>query len=204
MSKRVLRYFGGLIKRQENWLNRMAAKGYRLVETGRLFYKFEQCSPNSYEYRVEFVGHKLHSEAQKYREFLHELGYRTFWKNINLNFALFKMKWRPWAQGTGQLATSSGGLNRELLIVEKRQDGKPFSLHTDPSEIIALYKTMRKAWLWSAVPGLMLLVMILTGYIKFSWLAITGATVLVLWGLVPFAYYSLELSRYKRQERLYE
>ena len=48
MSKKYYRFFGGLLKAQENWLNKMSEKGYRLIRTGRMLYEFEECKPNQY------------------------------------------------------------------------------------------------------------------------------------------------------------
>ena len=42
MSKTCYRFFGGLLTAQENWLNKMSERGYRLVQTGKLLYKFEE------------------------------------------------------------------------------------------------------------------------------------------------------------------
>lgn len=33
MSKKYYRFFGGLLTAQASWLNKMSAKGYRLVRT---------------------------------------------------------------------------------------------------------------------------------------------------------------------------
>ena len=47
-------------------------------------------------------------------------------KNINLNYSVGKVRWRPWAEIGGRIATNTTTFNRELLIVEKENDGKPF------------------------------------------------------------------------------
>jgi hypothetical protein len=149
MSRTVFRYFFDFLDGQENWLNNMAEKGYRLKKCGRITYTFDECQPNEYEYAVEFVGDKAYSKAKDYRRYLESMGFRTFIKNINLNFSYGKIRWRPYAKGMGQLATSSGGFNKELLILEKKKDGKPFDLHTDVSDKLNTYKTVRRACVWS-------------------------------------------------------
>ena len=58
------------------------------------------------------------------------MGYSVFYKNINLNYSVGKVRWRPWAEIGGRIATNTTTFNRELLIVEKENDGKPFELHT--------------------------------------------------------------------------
>lgn len=125
MSKIVFRYFFDFMDGQKNWLNRMAAQGYRLKKCGKILYTFDACTPDEYEYAVEYVGDKNYFEAKKYREFLEHMNFRTFTKNININFSYGKIKWRPYAKGLGQINTSPGGFNKELLILEKRKDGTP-------------------------------------------------------------------------------
>lgn len=137
---RVFRYFGGFLEAQEKWLNKMAEKGYRLVRTTSLMYEFDLCAPSQYEYQIEFMAGKDQSHVQDYRRFLEEMGYRTFTKNINLNFSIGKARWRPWAKGAAQIATNPGNYNQELLIVERERDGKLTSLHTgQDAEAVAAY-----------------------------------------------------------------
>lgn len=137
------RYFGGFLTSQEKWLNKMAQKGYRLVKVGKLLYEFENCSPAQYQYAVEFVADKSKKESQGYKEFLEGCGYKVFYKNINLNYSLGKVRFRPWAEGSGKIATT---FNKELLIVEKENDGKPFQLHTTVNDKIGYLKKWRNIW----------------------------------------------------------
>jgi len=137
---RVFRYFGGFLEAQEKWLNKMAEQGYRLARTTSLMYEFDLCAPSQYEYQIEFIADKDQSYVRDYRSFLEEMGYRTFTKNINLNFSIGKLRWRPWAKGTAQIATNPGSYNQELLIVERERDGKLTSLHTgQDAEAVAVY-----------------------------------------------------------------
>ena len=159
MTKTVYRYFFDFVEGQEKWLNHMAAKGYRLVRCGKVRYDFERCRPGEYEYAVDFVGDKPWTKINDYKSFLESLGYRTFSKNANWNLNLVKARWRPWAKGMGQLATSPGGFNKELLIVEKQRDGKPFHLHTDTGDLLNSYRTLRNAYLWGTFPLLVLVVL---------------------------------------------
>ena len=66
MTKNYYRYFGGLLQKQENWLNRMANEGYRLTAIGKLLYEFEECESSSVEYRVEYIASKSKREAEAY------------------------------------------------------------------------------------------------------------------------------------------
>ena len=87
MSKKCYRFFGGLLNAQAKWLNKMSEKGYRLVRTGRVLYEFEECSPAEVTYCVEFIGEKSKENATDYADFLEDMGYKVFFKNINLNYS---------------------------------------------------------------------------------------------------------------------
>ena len=151
MNKTVFRYFFDFLDGQKKWLNDMAKHGYRLKKCGRITYTFEACKPNEYEYTIEFVGDKSYTKARDYRGYLEGMGFRTFTKNINLNFTYGKIKWRPYAKGMGQIATSPGGFNKELLILEKKRDGNPFELHTDVRDKLDTYKTVIWAYVWAVL-----------------------------------------------------
>ena len=122
MSKKCYRFFGGLLNTQEKWLNKMSEKGYRLVRTGKLLYEFEKCKPDEVTYCVEFIGEKSKESSIDYANFLEDMGYKVFFKNINLNYSVGKVRWRPWAERGGRIATNTTTFNREILIVEKAND----------------------------------------------------------------------------------
>lgn len=147
MRKKCYRFFGGLLIAQANWLNKMSEKGYRLVQTGKMLYEFEECKPNQVKYCVEFIGHKTKDDAKDYYDFLEDMGYKVFYKNINLNYSIGKIRWRPWAEKGGRIATNNSTFNRELLIVEKKNDGKPFELHTSFEDKENYYRNLRNPWL---------------------------------------------------------
>ena len=122
MSKKCYRFFGGLLNTQEKWLNKMSEKGYRLVRTGKLLYEFEKCKPDEVTYCVEFIGEKSKESSIDYANFLEDMGYKVFFKNINLNYSVGKVRWRPWAERGGRIATNTTTFNREILIVEKANE----------------------------------------------------------------------------------
>ena len=122
MSKKYYRFFWGFLKKQEKWLNKMADKGCRLVCTGRAWYEFEDCEPGKY---------------------------RVLFKNLNLDYSVVKAVFRPWAKKDGKIATTGGTYNKELLLVEKENDGKAFELHTTEEDIQEYQKTVRKPWIFS-------------------------------------------------------
>lgn len=146
-EKKCYRFFGGLLIAQANWLNKMSEKGYRLVQTGKMLYEFEECKPNQVKYYVEFIGHKTKDDAKGYYDFLEGMDYKVFYKNINLNYSIGKIRWRPWAEKGGRIATNNSTFNRELLIVEKKNDGKPFELHTSFEDKENYYRNLRNPWL---------------------------------------------------------
>lgn len=145
--KKYYRFYGGFLDTQENWLNQMAQKGYRLIKTGKISFVFEECQPGEYQYAVEFVAQESYKSEKEYRRFLEELGYKIFYKNANLNLSVGKVKWRPYGRGMGQISTNPGSYNKELFIIEKKNDGKPFELHTTNLDKANYYKPLRNAWL---------------------------------------------------------
>lgn len=163
MRKKVVRYFFGFIESQQKWLNTMAQKGYRLISTGKLVYEFEVCKPSEFQYYVDFVADKSDFKLNKYKVFLKEMGYKVFSKNINLNWSFGKVTYRPYGEGMGKLATSPGTYNKEILIVEKINDGKPFELHTTMDDKLKYYKKQRNACLTLLLLGAILFV---TGWYK--------------------------------------
>lgn len=151
MNKKCYRFFGTFFGAQTRWLNRMAADGWRLVRTGKVLYEFESCEPDEYRYCVEFVAEMSKVNSEKYKAFLEDLGYTVFYKNANLNYSVGKVRWRPWAENGARLATNAATFNRELLIVEKKNDGKPFELHTTNEDRLRYAKKLRGLWMSFAV-----------------------------------------------------
>lgn len=183
-------FFGSFLSAQEKWLNKMASKGYRLVRTEKLMYEFEECQPNEFQYHVEFIGEKSKEHAEEYKRFLEdEMGYRVMYKNINLNYSVGKVRYRPWAEKGGRIATNSTTFNRELLIVEKENDEKPFELHTSYDDMISYYKILQKPWLFMAI------VFGILGIAMRS--ALFGAFAVI--SLMPLIFYQISLSKLKRE-----
>lgn len=194
MSKKCGRYFGGLLSSQARWLDKMSDRGWRLVRAERLIYEFEPCRPGQVRYCVEYIGNRSHADAEEYRCFLEDLGYRTFYKNVNLNWNIGKVVARPWADRGGRLAADATTLNRELLIVEKENDGKQFQLHTTFEDKIRYYKAMRR-------PGLFLLAMsVALGAVLRTWVAGIFAVL----ALIQIVACQIELARLEKQGKLQE
>lgn len=194
MNKKFYRFFGGLLTAQENWLNKMSEKGYRLIRTGKLLYEFEECKPGQFQYCVEFIGQKSKENAQNYHDFLEEMGYSVFYKNINLNYSVGKVRWRPWAEKGGRIATNATTFNRELLIVEKENDGKPFELHTSYEDKESYYSDLRNPWL--------LLLLMFAVFTVVNQSVILG--ILALISLIPVIVYQSQIMKNRREAKTKE
>lgn len=194
MNKKIYRFFGGLLTAQENWLNKMSEKGYRLIRTGKLLYEFEECKPGQFQYCVEFIGQKSKANAQNYHDFLEEMGYSVFYKNINLNYSVGKVRWRPWAEKGGRIATNATTFNRELLIIEKENDGKPFELHTSYEDKESYYSNLRNPWL--------LLLLMFAVFTVVNQSVILG--ILALISLIPVIVYQSQIMKNRREAKTKE
>lgn len=194
MRKKYYRFFGGLLDRQVKWLNEMADQGFRLVKTGKLLYEFETCEPGQYRYAIEFVAPKSPEAVRDYHDFLEDLGYTVFYKNMNLNYSIGKLRWRPWADQGGRLATNSSTFNKELLIVEKVNDGKPFELHSSNEDKVSYYQNLCKPYINFCS------VFIIVAVILRSWLFVGFALLAVL----PILLYQLQIRKLKREADIKE
>ena len=177
MSKKYYRFFGGLLQKQEEWLNKMAEQGYRLIRVDKMMYEFEECNPDRAEYRVEYIGSKSQNDSQEYFQFLEDMGYRVFFKNINLNYSIGKVRYRPWAEKGGRIATN------------KEKDGKPFELHTSFEDKIQYYESLRKPYAMYFV--VFLLIGVLTKIPLFSLLGLIP--------LVPVLIYHHQVRALKKE-----
>lgn len=188
------RFFGGCLQMQADWLNRMAAQGWRLVRTGKLIYEFEPCTPGAVQYCVEYVADQSRGETVRYKAFLEDLGYRVFEKNINLQWSVMKVQYRPWAKPGARIVTDATTLDRELLIVEKENDGRPFQLYTSLEDRVAYCRRLRTPWLWVAV------CLAAAAAVLRSW----GCGVIALLCLAAALRFSVELWQMKKQGLLEE
>lgn len=143
MKKLCIHFFCDLLNAQECWLNKMASIGYRLVNTGIFTYEFIPCDANRYKYCVEFISHRSAIDVKNYVHFLNDLGYNTFYKNINLSYYIFKFKWRPWIWNNNQFAIGRRNLGKEILIIEKENDGTPLEMYSTLTDKQNYYKALR-------------------------------------------------------------
>ncbi len=196
------KYFFSFIGAQEKWLNHMASRGYRLIDTTKLKYKFEVCNNNQYEYCLEFVGNKSIKEINEYKLFLEQMGYNVFTKNINLNYSIGKIRWRPYGSGLGQIATSPGNFNKEILIIEKKRDGKPFNIYSNYEDLINYYKPFRNICLSFLIINLLILTFIcIHSYNVFVIILLLFITIFL---VIQLCRYTLKISKYKKLNKINE
>ncbi|AUN21948.1 hypothetical protein RSJ21_11320 [Clostridium botulinum] len=198
MRVKKFRYFLDTVIGQEKWLNKIASKGYRLIGVSNLTYFFESCNPNEFKYHVELISDKSYKESKDYKLFIEEFGYKTFYKNLNLNYSLLKFRFRPWAKGAGKFATNPGLYNKELLILEKKNDDKPFNLHTDLQDTINYYTRIRNMYLCPIILFPISLFQRSNSNSKYFVL------ILIFIFFVPFIEYSKIVYKYKKSKKLYE
>ena len=156
---------------------------------------------------MDFVADKSYAKSKDYKAFLESMGYRTFYKNVNVGIFL-TAKWRPWGEGLGQIATAPGSYQKELIIVEKKKDGKPFELHTDLTDLLTLYRKIRTAYFWYAggMFALSLMLWIYTVWMKSVYMAL-GAMLCgalgLLW-LIPGLKTSKKVRKLKEEAKTHE
>ena len=130
------RYFGPMLRAQAKWLNKMARRGWRLADTGKLDYSFVPCEPGEYQYAVDYVGNFSRGHGEDYAQFLAGCGYRTWFKNVNLQWSRGKLRWNPAGEPGARISLRAHDLDRELIIVERRGRAGEFRLYT----------TVRTSW----------------------------------------------------------
>lgn len=152
MKKRVFKIFINALENQENWLNSMSSEGWRLVQVKQCVYTFEACKPGEFIYKIQFVADQSMQQLTQYKDYLGDLGIRHFSQSLNIGkFAIGNKRWRPYGKGATSFASLPGNINSELLIMEKRNDGDPFSIFTERGEVIKYYSKMRNAFSIAAV-----------------------------------------------------
>ena len=114
---------------------------------------------------------------------------------IDLHDALQQnQRYRPWAEKGAQISTNATTFNREILIVEKERDNKPFNLHTSYEDQIAYYGSLRNPWLFVFLSTL-LLAIINTSYICGS---------LTILSLLPVIMYQAQIYNQKKELKIKE
>ena len=145
------KFFGSMLMAQAKWLNRMSLRGWRLVDTGKLSYTFEPCEPGEYQYAVDFVGNMSRAHGEDYADFLAGFGYRTWFKNVNLQWSRGKVRWNPAGEPGARIISDRTTLDRELIIVERRAEPGEFRLYTSVEDELDVLRGMRRKHLYAAL-----------------------------------------------------
>ncbi len=189
MRKSVKKFFWLFFTSQEQWLNKMSDEGWRLVGTTISEYEFEECEKGKYRYKVAYIAQRSKESAEEYVKALEACGYRVFFKNANLDYSTGKAEYRPWAEEGGRVATEKTTLHKELLVIEKENDGSEFELCVTFEQRYESYNRLR---LWGIIGLILALV-----------LAIVGKS--IAWGIVAFlplvwtALFHAEIGKLKRE-----
>ncbi|SHH04283.1 Protein of unknown function [Anaerosphaera aminiphila DSM 21120] len=133
------------IESREGWLNKVAKNGYKLKYVyGGLIYEFEKAD-NAVKYAVQYIGNMNNVKRVNYENFLSEMNYSVWSVPLNLgSLSIGRFKWRPYATVGGQITTSSGMINREILIIEKISSEENFKLFTSVESNLSDLKFRRR------------------------------------------------------------
>ena len=187
--KYVKKFFWLFFTSQEQWLDKMSEEGWRLTGTTISGYGFEECEKGKYRYKVAYIANRSKESAEEYVEALESCGYRVFYKNANLNYSTGKVEVRPWAEEGGRVATEKTTLHRELLIIEKENDGAAFELCATFEQRYGSYNRLR---LWGIIGLVIALVLAIAGK-SITWV------ILALLPLVWTMLFHLEIGKLKKE-----
>jgi hypothetical protein len=126
MSKFIFKYFFDFMGSQKRWLNQLSHEGYHLVKVSSFGYTFEECERDAYSYEIIYRGFQRREFSEPYMDQLLDSGYNVFIKGLNRNLSSEILKDK---QNKGRLYNpkfSPRNGFKEVLIIEKRNDGKPF------------------------------------------------------------------------------
>lgn len=140
---------------------------------------------------------------KEYQIFLEDIGYKVFFKNANLNCSILKVRLRPYGSGTGKISTKPGSYNKEIFILEKKNDGRAFELHTTNTDKAEYSKPIRNAWLYLSI---FFMAFSIWDFINMG--ASSGKVILfsVLGALsmIPVVFYQRQINHYMKDARLEE
>lgn len=138
------------VEGRENWLNRMAQRGYRLsrITSLGLVYEFEKTDVE-YEYKVQYIGYMANDERIEYEGFLKDLDYGFWIAALNTAQVSFgRAKYRPFARRGGKIATSPGMINKELIIIERKASDSEFKVFSDVQSSLEDLRFRRRSYIY--------------------------------------------------------
>lgn len=136
--KKCIKIFFDPIEGRERYLNEMALKGLQLEESTSFVHKFSKSNCPNIHYSVQYIGYMNNKERLEYIDFLQSLNLKVFFAPLNLGkFAIKNVRYRPYNNARASIATTSGMINREILIIESKGNNEvpvftdDFSRHED-------------------------------------------------------------------------
>ena len=143
MSKFIFKYFFNFLGPQKKWLNEMAEKGYRLVEVSTFGYRFERCLKSEYIYEVIYRGYRRKEISIPYINRLLDSGYNVFIKGLNRTMSSEKLKLKHSLGEVYNPKFSPRDGYKDVLIIEKKNDGKTFEWISPKDNNLRVLKYMR-------------------------------------------------------------
>lgn len=123
--KKCIKFFFNPIEDRELYLNDMASKGFQLEESGAIVQKFSKSKNPNIHYTVQYIGNMNNKERQEYMDFIQSLNLKVFFAPFNVGkLAIGNIKYRPYNKGRSSFATTSGMINREIMIIESNGNEK--------------------------------------------------------------------------------
>lgn len=156
MGKFIFKYFFNFLGPQKKWLNEMAGKGWRLVEVSTFGYRFERCLKSEYIYEVVYSGYRRKEISIPYLNRLLDSGYNVFIKGLNRTMSSEKLKLKHSLGKVYNPKFSPRDGYKDVLIIEKKNDGKSFEVISVRDNNLRDLKFMRAIAL-----GLTILVIVL-------------------------------------------
>ena len=147
---------------------------------------------------MDFVGNLSRAHGDDYAAFLSGFGYKTWFKNVNLQWSRGKVRWNPAGEPGARIISDRTNLDRELLIVERRAEPGEFRLYTSAEDEIEVLRDMRRRSLYPV------LIFAALGVLALA-LGLTLVQSLACWLFVaiyaaPCAAYTLRIAHLKREE----
>ena len=168
------------MKKEEKWINELAAKGLTMTDYSWCRYVLEETPPGEYVYRIELLDHlATHPESKRYIAFIEETGAQC---------VATYLRW--------------------VYFRKKTADG-PFELYSDNASRLAHYRRVRAFWLAFLILEFVAFAMnIVTGLmppISVTNLVLAGVLAcLFLLFTSLFAQMNRQIRRLKREQKIIE
>lgn len=162
--KKCIKIFFNPIEDRELYLNDMASRGFQLEESGSIVQKFSKSEKPNIHYTVQYIGNMSNKERQEYMDFIQSLNMRVFFAPFNVGkLAIGNMKYRPYNKRRSSFATTSGMINREIMIIESNGNEK-IPVFTDESSKYDDLLSRKTPYKYLALASLLFIVLGITRF----------------------------------------